>query len=73
MECVESTMPLISQSSRRTATITGVINVIAFQTNLLALNFAVEAERVGEHVRSVAVVATELLSLVGGQCWLTWR
>lgn len=62
---VESTMDLISQSSRKIADIIGVIDGIAFQTNILALNAAVEAARAGEQGRGFAVVATEVRSLAG--------
>ncbi|MGV3494794.1 MAG: methyl-accepting chemotaxis protein [Ramlibacter sp.] len=60
---VVRTMSGISQSSRRIADITGVIDGIAFQTNLLALNAAVEAARAGEQGRGFAVVAAEVRSL----------
>jgi methyl-accepting chemotaxis protein len=53
----------ISQSSRRIADITSVIDGIAFQTNILALNAAVEAARAGEQGRGFAVVASEVRSL----------
>ena len=45
---VISTMNGITESNRRIADITTVIDGIAFQTNLLALNAAVEAARAGE-------------------------
>jgi methyl-accepting chemotaxis protein len=57
---VVATMEDISQSSRRIAEITGVIDGIAFQTNILALNAAVEAARAGEQGRGFAVVASEV-------------
>ena len=60
---VVRTMSGISQSSRRIADITGVIDAIAFQTNLLALNAAVEAARAGEQGRGFAVVAAEVRGL----------
>ncbi|HSX92109.1 MAG TPA: methyl-accepting chemotaxis protein [Hydrogenophaga sp.] len=60
---VVSTMGSISESSRRIADITGVIDGIAFQTNILALNAAVEAARAGEHGRGFAVVAGEVRTL----------
>ncbi|MGC4079166.1 MAG: methyl-accepting chemotaxis protein [Rubrivivax sp.] len=60
---VVSTMQEISDSSRRIADITGVIDGIAFQTNILALNAAVEAARAGEQGRGFAVVAGEVRSL----------
>jgi len=53
----------ITQSSRKIADITGVIDGIAFQTNILALNAAVEAARAGEQGRGFAVVAAEVRSL----------
>ena len=53
----------ISDSSRRIADITSVINGIAFQTNILALNAAVEAARAGDQGRGFAVVAGEVRSL----------
>lgn len=56
-------MEEISDSSRKIAEITGVIDGIAFQTNLLALNAAVEAARAGEHGRGFAVVAGEVRNL----------
>ncbi len=60
---VTATMAGISQSSRKIAEITGVIDGIAFQTNILALNAAVEAARAGEQGRGFAVVASEVRSL----------
>ncbi|WP_341318198.1 methyl-accepting chemotaxis protein [Paraburkholderia sp. IMGN_8] len=57
------TMNAISQSSRRIAEITGMIDSIAFQTNILALNAAVESARAGEQGRGFAVVANEVRSL----------
>nr|WP_301278973.1 methyl-accepting chemotaxis protein [Edwardsiella ictaluri] len=53
----------IADSSRKIASITGVIDSIAFQTNILALNAAVEAARAGEQGRGFAVVAGEVRSL----------
>ena len=53
----------ISDSSKRIAEITGVIDSIAFQTNILALNAAVEAARAGEQGRGFAVVAAEVRAL----------
>lgn len=57
------TMQEISESSRRIADITTVIDGIAFQTNILALNAAVEAARAGEQGRGFAVVAAEVRTL----------
>ena len=58
-----TTMSAISDSSRKIADITGVIDGIAFQTNILALNAAVEAARAGEQGRGFAVVASEVRNL----------
>ena len=60
---VVQTMQGISDSARRIADITAVIDAIAFQTNILALNAAVEAARAGEHGRGFAVVASEVRAL----------
>lgn len=60
---VVSTMTNISNSSKKIAEITTVINSIAFQTNILALNAAVEAARAGEQGRGFAVVASEVRNL----------
>ena len=57
------TMGGITESSRKIADITSVIDGIAFQTNILALNAAVEAARAGEQGRGFAVVASEVRSL----------
>jgi methyl-accepting chemotaxis protein len=53
-------MQEISQSAKKIAAITSVIDSIAFQTNILALNAAVEAARAGEQGRGFAVVASEV-------------
>ncbi|WP_130835046.1 methyl-accepting chemotaxis protein [[Erwinia] mediterraneensis] len=60
---VVETMEGISDSSKKIAEITHVINSIAFQTNILALNAAVEAARAGEQGRGFAVVASEVRNL----------
>ena len=60
---VVATMGDITASSRKIASITGVIDGIAFQTNILALNAAVEAARAGELGRGFAVVAGEVRAL----------
>jgi|CXWL01.1.fsa_nt_gi methyl-accepting chemotaxis protein len=60
---VVTTMDQINDSSKKIASIIGVIDGIAFQTNILALNAAVEAARAGEQGRGFAVVASEVRSL----------
>ncbi|EJN07745.1 methyl-accepting chemotaxis protein [Herbaspirillum sp. YR522] len=60
---VVNTMGAIKDSSARIASITTVIDGIAFQTNILALNAAVEAARAGEQGRGFAVVASEVRAL----------
>jgi len=60
---VVATMDDISRSAVEIATISSVIDGIAFQTNILALNAAVEAARAGTHGRGFAVVAAEVRSL----------
>ncbi|MEN4889869.1 methyl-accepting chemotaxis protein [Erwinia billingiae] len=56
-------MAEIDESSKKIASITSVIDGIAFQTNILALNAAVEAARAGEQGKGFAVVAGEVRSL----------
>ena len=56
-------MAEIADSSKRIASITSVIDGIAFQTNILALNAAVEAARAGEQGKGFAVVAGEVRNL----------
>ncbi|WP_234990416.1 methyl-accepting chemotaxis protein [Aquimixticola soesokkakensis] len=56
-------MDEIETSAKQVASITSVIDDIAFQTNLLALNAGVEAARAGEAGRGFAVVASEVRAL----------
>lgn len=56
-------MDKIKASSQQIASITDVIESIAFQTNLLALNAGVEAARAGESGKGFAVVANEVRAL----------
>ncbi|WP_064713478.1 methyl-accepting chemotaxis protein [Rhizobium bangladeshense] len=56
-------MGQIESSSGKIATITEIIERIAFQTNLLALNAGVEAARAGESGKGFAVVAHEVREL----------
>ncbi|MFS4460741.1 methyl-accepting chemotaxis protein [Bdellovibrio sp. HCB2-146] len=63
MSALLGAMGEISDSSKKIADITGVIDDLAFQTNLLALNASVEAARAGEHGKGFAVVADAVRSL----------
>ncbi len=56
-------MEMISSSSTQMASITSMIEEIAFQTNLLALNAGVEAARAGPAGKGFAVVAQEVREL----------
>ncbi len=56
-------MGAIDESSTQIASITSIIDSIAFQTNILALNAAVEAARAGEQGKGFAVVAGEVRNL----------
>ncbi len=56
-------MQQIETASQQIASMTDVIDSIAFQTNLLALNASVEAARAGEMGRGFAVVAQEVRNL----------
>ena len=58
-----STMGEIERSSREIASITDMMDEIAFQTNLLALNAGVEAARAGDAGKGFAVVAQEVRAL----------
>lgn len=63
MESLTSAMVNIGSSSSQIASITKVIEDIAFQTNILALNAAIEAARAGSAGKGFAVVADEVRNL----------
>lgn len=60
---VVARMGQLRTHSAEIASITGLIDAIAFQTNILALNAAVEAARAGTQGRGFAVVASEVRAL----------
>lgn len=60
---VVARMEQLRKQSAEIASITGLIDTIAFQTNILALNAAVEAARAGTQGRGFAVVASEVRAL----------
>lgn len=53
----------VAEGAQKIASITTLVDDIAFQTNLLALNAGVEAARAGEVGRGFAVVASEVRML----------
>ncbi len=63
MDSLTKAMGNISSSSSQIASITKVIEDIAFQTNILALNAAIEAARAGNAGKGFAVVADEVRNL----------
>jgi methyl-accepting chemotaxis protein len=65
MRRLTEAMAEIDSASGQIASITKVIEDIAFQTNILALNAAIEAARAGNAGKGFAVVADEVRSLAG--------
>ncbi|MEA4993942.1 MAG: methyl-accepting chemotaxis protein [Oscillibacter sp.] len=63
MEQLTQAMAEVSSASSQIASITKVIEDIAFQTNILALNAAIEAARAGNAGKGFAVVADEVRTL----------
>ncbi len=63
MEQLKKAMDNIDSASAQIASITKVIDDIAFQTNILALNAAIEAARAGSAGKGFAVVADEVRNL----------
>ncbi len=65
MEQLTEAMAGVASASSQIASITKVIEDIAFQTNILALNAAIEAARAGNAGKGFAVVADEVRTLAG--------